>query len=137
MKYVLDASVALKWVLLEKDSNKARALRDDFKAQVHDLLAPDIFPVECAHGLAKLERRKLIPVGQSVVLFADIMSTPPVLYPTLPLLARGLEIANSVRMGVYDCLYVALGERENCEVVTADLPLVKNLQSQFPFIKPL
>jgi hypothetical protein len=31
MKYVLDASVALKWVLTEPDAAKARQLRDDFR----------------------------------------------------------------------------------------------------------
>ena len=51
MKYVLDASVALKWVLTEADSPKALALRDDFRKQVHELLAPDLFPIELAHAL--------------------------------------------------------------------------------------
>ena len=46
MKYVLDASVALKWVLTEPDSAKALSVRDDFRKQVHELLAPDVFPVE-------------------------------------------------------------------------------------------
>jgi hypothetical protein len=36
MKYVLDASVALKWVLAEADSPVANKLRDDFVQQVHD-----------------------------------------------------------------------------------------------------
>jgi hypothetical protein len=40
MKYVLDASVALKWVLTEPDSSKALSIRDDFRKQVHELLAP-------------------------------------------------------------------------------------------------
>jgi predicted nucleic acid-binding protein len=41
------------------------------------------------------------------------------------------------RIGVYDCLYVALAERECCELVTADDKLIKNLQARFPFIVPL
>jgi hypothetical protein len=46
MKYVLDASVAEKWVLPEPDSAKAIALRDDYRRGVHELLAPDTFPAE-------------------------------------------------------------------------------------------
>ena len=38
---------------------------------------------------------------------------------------------------VYDAIYVALAERESCELVTADDKLVKNLQPQFPFIRSL
>ena len=38
MKYVLDVNVALKWVLNEVDSTKARRLRDNLRIQIHDLL---------------------------------------------------------------------------------------------------
>ena len=46
MKYVLDSSAALPWVLPEKDSAKAIQLRDDARNAVHEFLAPDIFPAE-------------------------------------------------------------------------------------------
>jgi hypothetical protein len=36
MRYVLDSSVALKWVLPESDSPKAITLRDHFRNQVHE-----------------------------------------------------------------------------------------------------
>jgi predicted nucleic acid-binding protein len=38
---------------------------------------------------------------------------------------------------VYDALYVALAEREGCELVTADDKLVNALQSKMPFVIPL
>ncbi len=38
---------------------------------------------------------------------------------------------------MYDCLYVALAEREACELVTAADRLVKRLKPTFPFITPL
>ena len=44
MKYVVDASVALKWVLPEAQSGEACKLRDDFQKRLHELLAPDVFP---------------------------------------------------------------------------------------------
>jgi predicted nucleic acid-binding protein len=42
-----------------------------------------------------------------------------------------------MRCGVYDCLYVALAEREGCEFITADDRFVRNLGAQFPFIVSL
>jgi predicted nucleic acid-binding protein len=42
-----------------------------------------------------------------------------------------------MRVGVYDCLYVALAEREGCDFITADDRLVKRLQAHFRFIVPL
>jgi predicted nucleic acid-binding protein len=138
MTYVSDASIALKWVLTEPDTARALRLRDDFDAGVVDLMAPDVFPAEVGHALAKAERRKIIPVGIGIVHLADVLRTLPRLYPSLPdLLPRAFEIASQYRIGVYDCLYVALAEREGCEFVTADDRLVKNLRGQFPFILPL
>ncbi len=58
MKYVLDVNVALKWVLNEVDSPKARRLRDDWRAQVHELITPDVFPFEAAHALTRAERQQ-------------------------------------------------------------------------------
>lgn len=137
MKYVLDASVALKWVLTEPDSAKAISLRDDFRKQLHELLAPDVFPVEVAHALTRAERKGLIKPFQATRLLTDVLSTPIPLHPYRPLLPRAVAISSAMRCGVYDGLYVALAEREGCELATADDKLVKNLQAKFPFIVPL
>jgi hypothetical protein len=51
MKYVLDSNVALKWVLHEPDSDKARQVRVNCQQQFHELLTPDIFPIEAAPWL--------------------------------------------------------------------------------------
>ncbi len=66
-----------------------------------------------------------------------MMKTCPLLSPSVPLAPRAYTIASVARIGIYDCLYVALAEQEGCEFVTADDKLVKNLQAQFPFIVPL
>jgi predicted nucleic acid-binding protein len=58
MKFVLDASVALKTVLKEPDSAVAIALRDDFKNQIHQLIAPDTLPIEIAHALTRAQVRR-------------------------------------------------------------------------------
>lgn len=134
MKYVLDSSVALKWVLAEPDSPKAKQLRDDFRNRIHELLAPDIFQVEIAHALTRAERQGRIVPPQAGIFWADIMSIPPRLESAGPLIPRAIQISSSIRIGVYDCLYIALAERENCEFVTADIRLVNNLRAQFPFI---
>ena len=134
MKYVIDASVALKWVLPEINSDKALRLRSNFQAAIHELLSPDIFSIEVANTLARAERNGVIPVGDADVHLAGILSTSTPLHSYRPLLRRALAIAKAARHGVYDCVYVALAERENCELVTADDKLVKNLQATFPFI---
>lgn len=136
MRYVLDSSVALKWVLPEPLSDKARAIRDDFQKQIHELISPDVFPAEVGHGLVKAERRRIIQPRQAEILLADVLSTPPQLFPSYPdLIARAIKIATQTRSGVYDCLYVSLAEREGCELVTADDRLIRNVD--LPFIVSL
>ena len=136
MKYVLDSSAALPWVLPEQDSAKAIQLRDDARNVVHELLAPDIFPAEVFAALLKAERTKRINVGEAKTLYASIAADIPTLHAYMPLMPRAGEIASRHRVALYDCLYIALAERESCEVVTADRGIT-SLQSHFPFIVPL
>ncbi len=137
MNYVLDSCTALKWVLPEPLSDKARRFRDDYRALIHQLLAPDLLIAEAGHALTRAERKKIIPIGDAAPLLADLLSTPPHFHTFGPLVPRALTISSQTRQGFYDCLYVALAEREQCELVTADDKLVKNLQPQFPFIVAL
>jgi predicted nucleic acid-binding protein len=69
--------------------------------------------------------------------FLDISQTLPQLLPSVPVLSRAYAISSQHRVGAYDCVYVALAERECCPFITADDRLVKNLQPQFPFILAL
>lgn len=137
MRYVLDASVALNWVLPRPNSGKALQLRADFQNAIHELLAPSVFPGEIASALTKAERQKLIPIGDARPLLGRVMRTPPAMPPYEPLLARAVDISSQTRGGLYDCLYVALAEREGCERVTDDQKLVANLTPHFPFVVPL
>jgi predicted nucleic acid-binding protein len=137
MKYVLDSSVALKWVFSEADSAKAIRLRDDDKNGVHELLAPDIFAPEIANALASAERQGRIKVGESALFLHDILRAAPALHPTPPLLMRAMAVAIVTRRAVYDCTYLALAEAEGCELVTADDQFARGLRTAFPFIVSL
>src|SRR5947208_6782090 len=94
MKYVLDASAAICWVVRRPLTPKAIRLRDDFRQSIHHLLAPDIFIDEVASGLTKAERQKLIPLGQAASLYAQVMKEPVAL---LPLVTRAIDISSRTR----------------------------------------
>ena len=74
---------------------------------------------------------------QGAQLITDVLKVLPALHAALPLLPRAYEISSVMRIGVYDCLYLALAEREGCELLTADDRLVKNLTGSFAFITAL
>jgi predicted nucleic acid-binding protein len=124
MRYALDSSTALKWVLAEPDSSRALQLRDEFSRGVHDLCAPDIFQFEIGHALTRAERQKRILVGQASLFWADVMSTSPDLEPSGILVPRAIVLSSTFRIGLYDCLYIAVAERAQCKLVTGDQRLV-------------
>ena len=137
MKYVIDASVAFKWVVAEIHQDKALLLRSDSSNGIHELIAPDFFPAEVGHALTRAERQNRLPAGQALGLWTDVMATAPRLHATLPIMPRAIEISSQLRIGVYDCAYIALAEQEKCECITADDKLVNNVQQQFPFVRHL
>jgi predicted nucleic acid-binding protein len=137
MRYVVDASTAVRWVLPTPLQAKALKLRADYQQTIHELIAPSHFPGEIASALTKAERQKLIPVGDAHLLIQDILNTPPALHAIDSLFYRAVEISSRTRSGFYDCLYVALAEQENCALITADDKLINALQGQFSFILSL
>ena len=135
MKYALDSCSGFKWLVVEQDTDKARKLRDEYRQGVHELIAPDVFPVEVCHALTRAERQGRITPAEGVQLMADMLNTLPALFPSLPLLPRAYQISSGARIGVYDCLYVALAEREGCDLVTTDARLISNLGPAVPLYR--
>jgi predicted nucleic acid-binding protein len=127
MKYVLDSSVALKSVLPETDSARAILLIADFKNGIHELLAPDVFPIEIGHALTKAERQRRIAAPAGWRLWQSIMADCPDLHPSLPLMQRAFDLSSNLRIGLYDCLYIAVAEQQQCSLVTADERLINVL----------
>jgi predicted nucleic acid-binding protein len=134
MKYVIDASVAFKWVVFEVHTDKALLLRNDLQNGIHDLHAPDVFVIEVAHALTHAEKQKRVTTGQALALWTDVLSTPPQLHASYSLLPRAISLSSTFRIGVYDCVYIALAEREQCEFITADDKLIKSVQARCPFV---
>lgn len=124
MRYVLDASVALKWVLDEDHSDKARNLREPYHRGDHELISPDIFSVEVAHVLSKGVRQNKLTKDEAELHLGNIWTSLPQLVPTIDLMERAFEISCDTRTSLYDCFYLALAEQEG-PLVTADAKVAK------------
>jgi predicted nucleic acid-binding protein len=119
---VVDASVALKWVLNEAASSWARALPSNTR-----LSAPTLLWTECANGLWRLARS--VPEFDAGHAFG-IVSTAPV-----EVVEVGLEVqAQALRLGGrlghpgYDCLYLALALDRGAALATADARFLRVLR---------
>jgi predicted nucleic acid-binding protein len=115
MLLVVDASVAVKWVLKEPDSDAARRIADRA-----ELLAPDLLWAELGNVLWRHQRSgELTPTDARDLLFT-LRAVPVRTYALFPLLPLALEIAVTIGHSIYDCIYLALADQEDCRVVTAD-----------------
>ena len=126
MSWVVDASVALKWVIPEVLSDRAERLL----GANEDLIAPDLLPIEAANALWKKTVRREISARDAEQALALLQESGLVLRPTGPLLAPALAIAHRLDHPVYDCVYVALARRERARLVTSDRRLARRIASR-------
>ncbi len=139
MRYVIDCSVAFKWEVPEIGSSRAIQLREDCRQRLVELLVPDIFPIEVANAFYTAEQKGQIAPGQFARRLADVLQVNPIIHQSTGLLPRACLIIRQavLRIGIYDCLYVALAEREGCPLVTADQKLLRALQHAYPCLVDL
>lgn len=120
MTLVVDASVALKWFVAEPDSGPARSLL----AAGEDLIAPDLIVAELCNAAWRLRRRNEMTDEQVGIVASRAPHMFVERFPLDALAPRGSTIAVSLDHPVYDCFYLALAERVDVPVVTADRRLL-------------
>lgn len=124
---VVDASIAVKWVIEEQGTSQALMLRQSAR-----LIAPELLVAECANILWKKARLGELS-REEAVLAARLLQTAEVeLLPTRSLLEAATRIAIEINHPAYDCLYVALAVENNCKFVTADERLMRKLAQAGP-----
>jgi predicted nucleic acid-binding protein len=124
-------------LLQELNADKADRLIARSRSRADHTIAPDFFLVECGHALFRAERRKLIAPGEARRLLFAIDPDCPEFHSSEPLLRRAAAICGHLRKGFYDCLYMALAEREQIQLITADTKLVTAAQPDYPFVVDL
>lgn len=134
MTVVVDASVALKWILNEEGTEEALALWDRWQAGGERVVAPPVFRAEVANALRQVVRRGVVTASDADELLDTLLDIVAIEEP-LTLYARALRMSHEFDLGaVYDALYLALAERENCEVWTADRKLARAVGHRSPLL---
>jgi predicted nucleic acid-binding protein len=115
-RFVVDASVAIKWFLPETHSADAlRLLRSEYT-----LLAPDLLWAEVGNILWKRWRRNEVSQDTAYAILQDLRRLPIQIRPCDELAGTAWSIATLRDRSFYDSLYLALGTQEACPMVTAD-----------------
>ncbi len=105
------------------------------------LIAPAHVAVEVASAITRRHRQGAIARIDAESALAKarrfFVQASIALTPDTQLLPRAEEVALDLKHALKDCLYVALAEREKCDLVTTDVTLLARAGAQFPFVRAL
>ena len=119
---VIDASIAVKWVVEEDGTPEALALQQKAK-----LIAPELLVAECANILWKKVRRGELLKGEALVAARLLQGAEIELLPTRSLFEAATRMSIEIDHPAYDCLYLALAVEKKCQLVSADERFLRKL----------
>ena len=121
---VVDASVAVKFLVREDDTELARRLL----TIADPLIAPDWLLIEAASSFWKKVRKSELLEIHAERHLASLPAFFQKFYPACELVGAALSLSIRLRHSAYDCLYAALAIREDCRVATADDALIAAME---------
>lgn len=135
---VVDASVVVDWVAPDSDPRgPARALLDRWAKDEQTLLAPRLLLAEVGNALLTGVRRDRWSGTQADASFAALLRLPVQLRDTPADVARAWELSRRYdEHPLYGMVYVAMAERLDDRLVTADRRLVERV-ALLPFVQAL
>ena len=125
MTLVVDANVAVKWVVANPDTDRADAVISSGE----ELIAPDLLVAEFANALWRYVRARDIILDQAIEAVAGLRTLFSELAPSLELAPAALQLAIGLDCSPYDCLYAALALDRKCGFVTADRKFAERLRA--------
>ena len=124
---VIDTSALVKYVLPEQDSSIVEKLVALHRAGAINLTAPEYVLVESANVLWKHLQRRDIQTQEAAEAFRALRELGIRLVANAELLEDALALAADKGITVYDSLFCALAVRENDQLITADIALVRRV----------
>jgi predicted nucleic acid-binding protein len=128
--WVVDASVAVKWVVPEPGTAEARAFLARAAEERATLLAPELLWAEVTnvlwkkatpgHGLSDREARAALRV---------LLGSPIAVVSHAPIADAALQFGLALGITAYDSMYLALAEARDAVLVTFDTRLARGLRS--------
>lgn len=120
---VVDASVCTKWLLPEQGAAEASSL-----LRMGDrLIAPDLVNIEVIGAVLRRNRERTLSdeqVGEILTSWGDMLADGSLsLTSNAEVFDRAVSISLKLRHPLKDCLYLALAEQEDADLVTADKQL--------------
>jgi predicted nucleic acid-binding protein len=133
--YVVDASIAAKWILPASGETLTREALELLKSYITGELrfvVPDLFWAELANVVWKAARQNRINAASAESALRAMRDRNFPTVSTHTLLVEAFAIATAFDRTVYDALYVALAINSKSQMVTADERLANALAAHLP-----
>ena len=121
-RFVLDASVAVAWLLDDEEEARAAAALGQLETEVG--LVPQFWHLEVRNALLGAERRRRIRVHE-VDERLRTLAELPVRTDTEPRIGAAFALARTHRLSMYDAMYLELAERSEARLATLDKTLAR------------
>lgn len=122
---VVDASVAIKWVVEEEFSDQAGSLLTGTT-----LCAPAHWQAEAVNGIWGCVHRSSLSAEDARQRALILINAPVESVPLAALLDGALSLAVALRLTVYDSLYVALAKVRDIPLISDDQKLLRRMKAE-------
>jgi predicted nucleic acid-binding protein len=122
---VLDSSEVLKWYLEEPGAEEALAFQANDSLTLH---APDLVLVEVDSVLCAMVRQRALTARLVEAMRTSVRGAGLTLHGFRSLLDPAVEASRATNKALYDCLYLALAERLDATLITADRSFAAGLE---------
>jgi len=134
---VVDASVAVKWLLPEEDEDSAQQVLDSGES----LIGPELIRVEVAAAVARKVRFQEITAHDGET--AAALWIQSIADGVITLISNETDVRDAFRLALalkhplQDCLYLALAQRLGVPLVTANRKFAARARSSYAFVQML
>jgi predicted nucleic acid-binding protein len=136
VRRVLDTSVIVKWFFSEDGTDRAEGFLAELENDEGDVLVPSSFFYEFSNVLW-VKRREGVDEEAAVSIWEELIKLPLIVVDWTDVLPQALAFGYRHEVSPYDAAFVILAQQEQCEFVTADMPLWRKLHQDYPWIKKL
>lgn len=134
---VVDANLALKWVLIEEDSPQSIGLLEKWKIEGKKVIAPALFAYEVTNIIHRQAVTGKLTYDEALQGLSKLFSLGIALkFSTYGEISKqAMKYAYRFHLSAtYDSHYLALANREKCEFWTADTRLWKVVRSELTWV---
>jgi predicted nucleic acid-binding protein len=132
---VVDASVLIKAVLPEPDSDLALALLASTNLDAR--AAPDFVFLECGSVLSFRVHRRMLTLEVAQRNLSTIYDVRLTIHPTGTLVRTAFTLAATLGISIYDAAYVALADLLHIPLITADEALARQIAGPLERVRTL